>query len=711
MIRAAWLIALMLCIDSVTATATFAAEKYEIDEDIEVFFLNSWIPAKARDCNKKGEVLAEFVFANALKHEIFAPEKVRHLYESGAIARARLWSDASGKFKVKAALLKVSGGKVTLRTEQSKEVVIALEKLSTKDQTFLKQFQQKAGLAALPVPELPPLVEFDTSSAVTTTGLSKRPGQQDAQAIQEVKLALTSDPVRKGLELKQAGVGFPTSGFGERLSSLIALGGTDNWMLASVGEDSRQPTRLLWAALAKDSIKKIQMLPAGEMVIDYHAASRQMLTYSQRRSVGNASQQQLVITIWQTDPATDEPKAVVSWLGQMPDDKSWGHSAPWLRFASASHVIQRTNTHRLIAWDIASRRMAWTTPQESFFAPQPQLSAGGKYVFLPEDGGLRIVDSASGATVGELPMRGCSGVGVHRNGSLIAVANQNEIFVIDITGQQSTRKVNAESVGSPFSMTFDWVADNFLCFDKGHEGYVLFSLEHGLPMWTYTFDADAYWAHSSNGGRQRSIVDDHLVYAATFQIQGKRGMAVGAVELPGPKAQAAIAAVQREDFLAIKEGSSMRIEVVAMDHASEIREALTKELTANGWVYDENSSNVLKAEYKRGETREVRYEMQSLRSGDRQTQSVSVTPFIASLKLMVDAEEAWQSTSSTAPPPIVAMKEGTSLQSEVDRWTQPNWTFYQSLDIPAEIIDPKKRGGVGKTSVTNRGLLEQPLEQ
>jgi hypothetical protein len=57
------------------------------------------------------------------------------------------------------------------------------------------------------------------------------------------------------------------------------------------------------------------------------------------------------------------------------------------------------------------------------------------------------------------------------------------------------------------------------------------------------------------------------------------------------------------------------------------------------------------------------------------------------------------------------MKESDSLQSEVDRWTTPTWNFYQSVDIPAEIIDPKKRGGVGKTAVTNRGLLEQPLEQ
>lgn len=693
---------------AVLAPSARGAEKYAPDEDVEVFFLNSWLPAKVRDSNKKGEVMAEFTFANTQKTEVFGPEKVRHLYEAGAIARARLWSDASGKFKVKAALLKISGGKVELRTEDMKDVVVSIDKLSPKDQTFVKQFQKQAGIAALPVPALPAIAEFDMRNAGSSESSGrKHAAHQDAQT-ESTSLQLAADPIRKGLELTHAGAGFPTASHGERLSSLIALGGADNWMLASIGENDRQPTRLMWVALAKGSVKKIQMLPAGEMLMDYHAGSRQMLTYSKRKIAGDDNEHP-VLTIWQADPSTEEPQAVVSWNARLPGDTGRHHSVPWVRFATASHIVQRTETHRILAWDIASRRLAWMTPQESFFAPEPRLSAGGKYVYVPEDTGLRIIDSIHGNTLAQIPMNGCSGVGVHADGRMIAVANRNEIFVVDITGGERTRKLNAASVGSPFSMKFDWVTDKLLCLDNGSNGLVLYSLEHELPIWTYTFDPEAYWAYSGNGGRQRSIVDDHLVYAATFSVQGKSGLAVGAVEMPGDKAQAAIASARREDFMAIKPGARFRIEVNAIDHADEIRQAVEKEVQANGWVVDATAPNVLKAEYKRGETQQVQYEMRSLRGGGQHVQSASITPYVSTLTLLIGNDQGWQSGTASGPPPTVMMKEGDSLQSEVDRWNGPTWSFFQSVDIPPEILDPKMRGGVGKTAVTNRGLMEQPL--
>jgi hypothetical protein len=91
-------------------------------------------------------------------------------------------------------------------------------------------------------------------------------------------------------------------------------------------------------------------------------------------------------------------------------------------------------------------------------------------------------------------------------------------------------------------------------------------------------------------------------------------------------------------------------------------------------------------------------------------QSATIVPYIATLKLMIGEHEAWQTMSISGPPPIVSMKEVGGLQSEVERGNVPNWNFFDNVEIPREHIDPNKRGGVGKTSVTNRGLVEQPLE-
>ena len=686
-----------------TAPAALAAEKYKVGEEVQVLFLGEWRTATVRDSDKKS-ALCEFEFAGAAKQEIFAFDKILRPYEVGALTRGRPWSDASGKYNIKAVLLKLSGGKAELRTEDMKEISIPIEKLSPNDQAFLRQFQKKAGLAAVPVPRLPEVESFSSAGAVNIASQGRRWNNRDQAHTDTASLNLAADPIGKGLELKQQGVGFPALTNHEKVSSLLALGGADNWILASIGESEQQPTRLMWISLTKRSVQRIQMLPAGEALVDYHRASKQLLTYSKRKGAG-AFDSRPVLTVWQTEPKTEEPMPVVSWQATIPDDRSWHQSVPWVRFASDSIVLQRTETHRILAWDIKAHSLTWQTAQESFFAPEPRLSAGGKYLLLPEDGGLRICDSLSGKSLGQLPMDGCSGVAAHSGGSLIAVLNNTSIYVVDITGKEPTIKLAATSVGTPFTANFEWVGSDLLSFD-GWGGIVLFSLKHELPIWNYKFDSSAFWAVDSQAARKRSIVDDHLVYAATFRDGGREGLAVGAVLLPSGKASAALTEAKRDDFLLIKRGAKFRIDVAAIDHASEIREALMKEIQANGWVYDVAAKNAIQAEYKRGEPREVRYELQSIRGGGREVQSATITPYVASVKILVGNDEAWSAISSSGPPPTVSMREGDSLQSEVDRSNQPTWSFYQSVDIPTEIIDPNKRGGLGSTAVTNRGLVE-----
>lgn len=56
-----------------------------------------------------------------------------------AAAQVREWTDDTGKFKVRATLVQVADGKVTLRKEDGKEIVVSLARLSAADRDFLKQ--------------------------------------------------------------------------------------------------------------------------------------------------------------------------------------------------------------------------------------------------------------------------------------------------------------------------------------------------------------------------------------------------------------------------------------------------------------------------------------------------------------------------------------------------------------------------------------------
>lgn len=210
------------------------ADKFEINEGVEVFFLNSWIPGTVKQIGKKGEVLVEFTAGNSKKEQVFPLENLRHLYESGALTRGRVWSDATGGFKTKAALLKISGGKVDLRTEEMKEISVAIDKLSARDQAFLKQLKEKAGVSALPIATIPALSEFDIVNVKEVNVIGRRIDPFRDPGTDQVKLNLTPDPARKSLKAKQGGAGFPTENSREGIRAVIALGGADNWILAQV---------------------------------------------------------------------------------------------------------------------------------------------------------------------------------------------------------------------------------------------------------------------------------------------------------------------------------------------------------------------------------------------------------------------------------------------------------------------------------------------
>ena len=133
-----------------------SSQSYKEGENVEVFYLGSWLPGVVVKANSRGEVLVEFSFATRPRREVFKADAVRAEYESGAIARGRIWSDPSGSFKVKASLLSTTDDEVTLRKQDMAEIRVAVSKLSEGDKAYLKKLQKSMGLAGQRWPEPPP---------------------------------------------------------------------------------------------------------------------------------------------------------------------------------------------------------------------------------------------------------------------------------------------------------------------------------------------------------------------------------------------------------------------------------------------------------------------------------------------------------------------------------------------------------------------------
>jgi hypothetical protein len=643
--------------------------------------------------NARGDVLAEYLWGGRSWRETFKADAVRAEYESGAIARGRTWSDPSGSFKTKAALLAMNDEEVTLRKQDLTEIKVAISKLSEGDKSFLKKLQKSMGLAGQSWPQ-PPTVE--TFSGGAGFGSSASYGSASGRP------AIAADPIPAYLKMKQGGCGFPTEDFFDRLGTVLPVGGSDQWLLAAVENEKPSaafPTRLYWVSLTRQKVERRQMLPPSEKLLDYHAASHRFVTYNEMKE-GFSATGPGTLTVWEATPTDTKAKPIARWYTE--GNEGLLHT-PWARMIDGNLVLHRAEKQRYVVWDVSAKQARYQTMQESFFAPDAVLSGGRKYLFLPEDKVVRVLESATGDWVTALPVTdGASGVAVSEDGRQAAVLGRSTLTVWDLTAADAPPRVfQAETIGTPFTATLAWVGNERIAADS-RRGQSLFSLKNNLTLWHYDFDHHAISDHW--GARVREISDRHLVYAATFRVAGQSGLAVGAVQLPGPRVDEVEARLERESLYIVKPETSVQIEVNAGEYTDRIAKALEAKALANGWTVSPVANARLVAEMKRGEQQTVNYRMFGVGRSES-TQQATFVPFISSLKLQVGESTAWMSSTSSGAPPVVRLREGESAQAEVDKWQKARPEFFDDVKIPARILDPKYRDGLGATLVTNRGLI------
>ena len=678
------------------ARPSAAAEKYEEDEQVEVFFLNKWLPATVIETDKRGNVKAEFEHVGPTQR-VFPPAQVRHAYESGALARGRFWSDPSGQFRTKAALLAINDDDtISIRKEDLTELKVPLANLSEADKKYIKTLKKEGGLKVLTGPEPPPLEDFaDGASGSFGIPFSGNDGGQ--------RTALIPDPLPAYLKMKQGGVAFGLDDNRDKLGAVLPLGGPDCWILAAIENENPWerglPTRLLWVSLTKQKVEKRQLLPAGEAVLDYHPASRRLLTFATLKEDGITSRWEgkPMLTIWETSPTEDKVRPVLRWST---DSGEGVFHEPWARIIDANTVLQRYKKQEYVAWDISAKSVRYRIAQESFFAPLATLSGGHRYLFLPEDTGVRVLDAATGNLLFGLPSKnGASGVAVSEDGRHCAVLEDYTLAVWDLTDAQAEpQRYEAQAIGTPFRADLAFVGDNRILSDSGHNN-VMFSVNKGFALWNYRYDHSA--VHADKGRRLREVIDQHLVYAASVQAGSNRGLAVGAVRLPGPKVDEVEAVTTYESLLVLKPGSEVRVQVNCGQYDGRVRAALEKEIEKNGWILNPAAQIVVEAKMGQSNTQTVTYN----RFGRGASETVTVTPFYSSLQVKVGEQVAWSSGTSTGAPPVLMLREGQSAQGEVSKWQNPQPGFFDTVDIPDKIIDPAKKNGLGTTEVTNRGLV------
>jgi hypothetical protein len=688
---------------SLAGWPAFAADDYKPGDLIEVLlFNNKWTPAIVIEVDRRGQVLAEYEFVRTTR-DVFPPAQVRAAYESGAILRGRMWTDASGKFRTKAALLAVNDDEtITIRKTDMTEVKMPLANLSDADKVFVKKLKKEAGLKILTGPEPPPVEDFGGSGfgSYAVPFSSTDPNQ---------RTALTPDPLPSYLRMRQGGVAFGLDDDRDKLGAVLPLGGPDCWVLAALENESpwekSLPTRVLWVSLTRQKLEKKQLLPAGEVVLDYHPPSRRLLTFAALKDEGQHrwNDGKPVLTLWETSPTEEKCKPIVRWNA---DGGEGVFHEPWARIIDGNTVLQRYKKQEYIAWDVSAKGIKYRVAQESFFAPLAVLSPGRRYLFLPEDNGVRVMEAATGNLLIGLPTKnGASGIALSEDGRKAAVLEDFELVVWDLSDPSvPPDRFEAQAIGTPFRADLAFVGNDRIMSDAGWGGgNVLFSMQKKFALWNYRYDGSA--VHEDKGRRMREVVDKHLVYAATVRSGSQSGLAVGAVQLPGPRVDEVEATTTYESLLIIKPGTHVRLQVATGQYDDQVRRALEEEIRENGWILSDTASVTITATMGQSETQTVTYGSGGFFGRSQNSEQVSVTPYYSSLVIKVGEVVAWQGGTSTGAPPVIWLRDGQTAQGEVSKMQNPHPEFFDHVEIPDKIIDPAKRNGLGTTEVTNRGLI------
>lgn len=665
--------------------------KLEEGDQVKVYAIGSWRDGVV--LGQQGQRYGvEFEFAGRANQDLFDRKAIRIMCETEALDFARTWSSESGSFKVDAALKAIQGDKVVLIKIDLDEVTVPLASLSKKDVAYvgkLKKFREAAIAQGQLPAETPALPEVETFSDGFGESAMVMFGEGSIAPLGTVPSFLST--------FTQSGTGFNLTRERQELVAIIPVGGPEQLVLVSVREDNffnqgvRFPSQLYWASLKQKKIVGTVFVTSEDYVLDYDPRSRIMISYNrgERQGFNDGG----VLTAWRLSPGDSKAEPLVRWNAKL-GWKLWSYYA---KVINERIVLAKTDRQTYTAWDIVDKKVLYSIKARSFFDAQVVLTKDRQHLIIPEDGYVTVIKAATGELAFQLKCpNSVSGVNINDAGTKIAALTSDRLYVWELDGSDSRPiSYNAPLIGNPFSARLYWLDDDHLLVE-GFLSQVLFRLSLELPIWSYEMDV---WQKSLNDDPLRSMVlNGHFFYTAQPNIFGGN-LAIGAVKLPGPSVQEVTSKIQKDHLYMLKPGIAVAIGTLNVSDPSAVRQWLEQKINANGWVLDNQATIRIDCEMGQLPARTETYSSMMGR-GDQST-SVTYSPYFASIKIIEDKRVLWQSGSSTGAPPIV---RGDDIQGQVTQMQVPQLQFFEQVQMPDRVIDPKYANGFGRSIFGLRGI-------
>ncbi|PHS00750.1 MAG: hypothetical protein COA78_23640 [Blastopirellula sp.] len=594
----------------------------------------------------------------------------------------RTWTDKTGSFQIEAELLKFQDGNVYLLKKDGKLITVPVDILSNIDKGFLEGMSSKPANPFAGGTDAPMGVPMGNSAAGGNLSLLKKDKtnvlKTNGRSV-SVKFDKQLPPIEPDVftptKIRSFNVPLGKVDFFAKVTSPILINPSESMYAISVyhhGFGRADIDGKLYLVKGNGgSPQELMDLDVPLMMLDHDVASDRSLVLIDFDDPWNKGGDLVLLD----KTSTGKPIAIKRW--ELPGDKDKGavKSARMLDGSTALVQVEKKIYH----WNLESGSCEWLIDDAGHGSFR--LSGNKKYMAIPISGGCQIIDLAKREVLGKVPFSGSfpPQVDFSDSGDRLALVYGNQFLVWDLVKSQVlTEATLADSLGD----LIGWVDDKYLLTTRGG----LLEPNLGMSVWKYTVPKGSILMA---GG----IVATH---------EKSKSYSLAGLQIPHD------AAVQMEDkltsgdagLLAVAPGSriSIRIETVGGIDKNVIYQGLVKNIEKIGWQVDQASPLQIVATIGRGKRQEKTYRGFGFRGGE---ETVSMTPFTASFKIMSRNDELWNRASTNGMPFMLHMKEGQSIQEAVRQYEKPNLKFFETLVIPPKILKPEIKKAIGTSSIVN----------
>lgn len=654
------------------------ANPIRVGDLVQIKSGSRWYDGKIKE-SRPGGALVEYKYSESsstTQNKFFELKEIRYPNGEG---HWRKWQDDSGSFEILARFLKRNATHVTLLKEDGGKINVPIDRLSMKLKRLLDQT-----LSLTPRPEK---VEF-AMSPKTTSFLSSAPDFS--------QLALSDVQSSNLISLQDGGFGFQLT-HGDSISAAIATGGSEPWIavgtFANYRFDGPRATRLYWTRPNSRKVVNGPAFQADERIVDYSATQSRLITVKVTEGVW---EQPEMFCSYRVEAGNQFATPEASW--EIAEKKrSYGRGSDYMVQLVGDNQLLLADGNAVSLYDFGSRRIVYTLgglPNNRFtLHPNRQYFAVTK-----SGGGISLHRTSDGSQVADQILEGLQGVGFSGDGSKLVGVGPKQVLIWDLERNAAPQSLLTRNLNASSSTRITMLDDHWIWANSS-----IYSIDKEMVVWSYSGGGVSI-AHSEMLGR-------HMLVAATGggSYRGPKMALIGVAEVPHEDAIAETEKVDAESMIMLKPGVGVRIEAPGDPR---IRSGLLRAIAANGWREDPNSEIVLSGKAERGKSETLTYESSRFgfafgpRSSNRHiNETVTASPWNQRVTITFRGQQAW-STGAGGIPHSLMLREGETVGGKVSDATKPSYYIFEKLKIPAEMLYPQYRNGLGRTSITASGFQD-----